>query len=171
VSKWLKFVGVFAVVGLVMAVIAGVAQGPVDEDGDGACDLCGEQVSEGVMRGWRFNQNVEAQMEGRGPFADDNEMPCDDYVDEDGDGVCDLCGEQVGGSVMRGWRFSQSNKAQLESRGPFAEGEGMPCDDYVDEDGDGVCDNHDDAIVQPNDGRGTRGGMRGGRMQDGQGRP
>jgi hypothetical protein len=117
-KKWIKIVSVLAVVLLSLSVIAGVAlaQGPVDEDGDGVCDVCGQASGEGLARGWQFNQDGDARGSGTGWRAN-GEQPCDDFVDEDGDGVCD---------------------------------------DFVDEDGDGVCDNHDE--VEPRQsGRGGRG--------------
>ena len=71
------------------------------------------------------------------------------FVDEDGDGVCDLCGAQgEGGYHGRRFGWNQSER-------PF-----------VDEDGDGVCDNFSQRL-----GRGFgRGGLnRGGIDEDGDG--
>jgi len=129
-KKWVKIVNVLAVVALSLSVIAGVAlaQGPVDEDGDGVCDVCDQPVGDG----WRAN----------------GEQPCDDFVDEDGDGICDLCGAE-----MRGPRYNQDG----EPWQPGGPQDGQVCDDFVDEDGDGVCDNHDE-VVPRQPGRGGRGG-------------
>jgi hypothetical protein len=112
--KMLKLVGIFIGVALIVAALAAVvwAQGPRNGDGDGVCDGCGAAASDGLQRGWRFNQ--------------EGEPPCDQFVDEDGDGVCDLCGAADGDGLRRGWRFNQ-------------EGE-PPCGQFVDEDGDGICD-------------------------------
>jgi hypothetical protein len=106
--------------------LAGVAlaQGPVDEDGDGICDVCGGSVGEGAMRGPWFNRDGEAPWQGRGS---------DQFVDEDGDGVCDVCGGSVGEGTMRGPWFNWDGEAPWQGR---------ESDQFVDEDGDGVCDNH-----------------------------
>ena len=164
-KKWFKLLGVSAVVVLVIAAIAGVAvaQGPLDEDGDGVCDVCGEQAGEGVMRGWRYNQGGETEWSGRrGPAG--GEIPCDEFVDEDGDGVCDLCGGAEG-APMRGPGTDQRVQPQWQVHGPSANGEQV-CDDFVDEDGDGVCDNHAEIPLRPFTGRGGQGRMGGGPTQN-----
>jgi hypothetical protein len=93
--KGLKILGVLAVVVVGIAVFAGIAlaqgpddgsvppTGPVDQDGDGICDICGQEIGDGLMRGWRFNQDGDATQLRQGPPAD---RP---FVDADGDGVCD----------------------------------------------------------------------------------
>jgi hypothetical protein len=123
VKKWLKFVGTLAVVALGIAAITGIALaqgptddglppvGPVDEDGDGLCDVCGQEAGEGFVRGRRFNQDDNAPLPGQGRFAND------EFVDEDGDGLCDNLIDQDGDGV---------------------------CDNFADEDGDGLCDHHDE---------------------------
>jgi hypothetical protein len=79
----------------------------VDVDGDGVCDVCGEQLGEGQMRSEQLGEGLV-----RGPMGLDRtverqglgvneEAPCDDFVDADGDGVCDLHGEQLGEGQMR----------------------------------------------------------------------
>jgi hypothetical protein len=152
-KKWIKIVSVLAVVALGLSVVAGVvlAQGPVDEDSDGVCDVCGQASGEGVMRGWQLNQGSDVSGSGAGWRAN-GEQPCDDFVDEDGDGICDLCGAE-----MRGPRYNQDGE-QWQPRGPQ---DGQVCDDFVDEDGDGVCDNHDE-VESRQTGRGGRGGAGGG---------
>ena len=114
-SKWLKVVGIAAVVLVVVSAFALVvsAQGPresvedvqrafgwrndglgcdgecadfVDADGDGACDNEGQRV-EGRM-GWANN--------GEGCDGE-----CENFVDADGDGVCDNEGD---GQRMLGGR-------------------------------------------------------------------
>jgi hypothetical protein len=169
VKKWFKFLGVSTVVVLAVAVIAGVAlaQGPVNEDGDGVCDSCGEQTGDGLMRGWRFSQNDETEWSGQG-WGAAGEVACDEFIDEDGDGVCDLCGATED-TLMRGQGMAQSGEVQRQGRGPSANGEQL-CDDFVDEDGDGVCDDHSENLVRTFAGRGGRGRVDGGQMQDGQGR-
>jgi hypothetical protein len=117
--KWLKFVGLSAVVVLSVIALASVALaqgpgsdnvppvGPVDQDGDGICDLCGQQVESGLMRGRRFAQDDDSgwpswqQPQGNG------------FVDEDGDGICDnhetlLSGRgPMGGGRSGGWMSGQ----------------------------------------------------------------
>jgi hypothetical protein len=131
VKKWYAFVGVALVLVLGLVAVVGVALaqgpedgqtppvGPVDEDGDGVCDICGQELGDGFQRGWRFNQDGEEQWGGRGPWAD-GEHPCDGFVDQDGDGVCD---------------------------------------NYQDLDGDGVCDNRPSGMPF-----GRMGGRMGGRF-------
>jgi hypothetical protein len=106
------------------------ARGGVDEDGDGVCDVCGEEFGAG--------------REGRGG------------TDEDGDGLCDICGEALGeGQQFRG-----------RGLGPDGERGG------VDEDGDGICDICGEACDAAGDGTGPRyGQQQGGRgMGRGMGR-
>lgn len=72
------------------------------------------------------------------------------FVDEDGDGVCDLCGNVPGSGA--GANFIDED------------GDGV-CDNYgtgvgtgfVDEDGDGVCDNCGSALGQRSGGNGGSG--------------
>jgi hypothetical protein len=140
--KGFKILGVLAVVVVGIAVFAGIAlaqgpddgsvppTGPVDQDGDGICDVCGQEIGDGLMRGWRFNQDGDATQFRQGPPAD---RP---FVDENGDGICDNCGQQLGDGLMRGWRFNQDGDAAQLRQGPPAD---RP---FVDADGDGVCDNY-----------------------------
>ena len=70
---------------------------------------------------------------------------------------------------MRGWRSSQDGDMPC---GRFVDGySNGACDDSVDEDGNGVCDNLDTDLVRPFAGRGGPGGMGRGRMSGGQRRP
>ena len=110
-NKWVKWIGLAVVFVLSIVAVTGVvlAQGPVDEDGDGVCDQCGQAIGEGLMRGWHFDQDGTSWI-GRG-----GRMHGGTFVDEDGDGVCDSFVDEDGDGV---------------------------CDNFVDEDGDGVCDNH-----------------------------
>jgi len=66
----------------------GVCDNFVDEDGDGVCDLCGAELGEQMMYGWRFSSDSDVQGQARG-WNENGEALCDDFVDEDGDGVCD----------------------------------------------------------------------------------
>lgn len=150
--KWLKWIGVLAVVILGIAAVTGVAlaQGPVDEDGDGQCDICGQEAGQGWMHGWRYHQN--GQQTGRGPYGDAQNCPhfvdenndgvCDNFIDEDGDGVCD---NHAGRGQGQGSNFVDED------------GDGV-CDNFVDEDGDGVCDLRNQAGQPGSGGRGMMGG-------------
>ena len=182
-KKGFKLLGLSALVVLVVAVIAGVAlaQGPVDEDGDG------------VVRGRRYSQDGGTGWSGRGGrLSQEDDMPCGDFVDEDGDGVCDsfvdedgdgvcdsfvdedgdgVCdlGGGAGGGMMSGGRLNQDGDMPC-GRFVDEDGDGV-CDEFVDEDGDGVCDNLDPDLARPFVGRGGPGGMGRGRMSGGQRRP
>jgi hypothetical protein len=165
--KWLKFVGLSAVVVLSVIALASVALaqgpgsdnvppvGPVDQDGDGICDLCGQQVESGLMRGRRFAQDDDSgwpswqQPQGNG------------FVDEDGDGICDLCGEECDTApIQRQW-FDRNSRQTWQGR---AENGQLLSDSFVDEDGDGICDNHETLLS----GRGPMGGGRSGGWMSGQ---
>ncbi len=97
-NKWLKISGIVLVAVLALGALLGgaaLAQGPVDEDGDGVCDVCGQQAGDGFKHGWQHRQsNQSAGCDGTGTcgdgFVDENgDGVCDRFVDEDGDGVCD----------------------------------------------------------------------------------
>lgn len=85
-------------------------------------------------------------------FVDvDGDGVCDEFVDEDGDGVCDNAGQNAMGE---GNGYMGGRNAEFDENGPRgthqgsnggagfvdADGDGV-CDNCVDEDGDGVCDN------------------------------
>jgi hypothetical protein len=77
--------------------------GGVDEDGDGICDICGESC-DGAAEGYGLRNG-----QGRGGFGGLGNPDCDGEcdnegagfqrggVDEDGDGICDICGESCEG--------------------------------------------------------------------------
>ncbi len=127
-NKWIKWISLAVVLVLSVAAVTGaaLAQGPVDEDGDGVCDECGRAVGEGLMRGRRFSDGETWMGYGR-------QMNGCSFVDEDGDGVCDDCDAWAGQSR----RFNQDGEL-LRSRKMTGE---AGCENFVDEDGDGVCDN------------------------------
>jgi hypothetical protein len=130
VSKWIKIVGILAVAAVAVAVMAAVvmAQGPNDADQDGVCDVCGERVGGGLMRGWRFTPDGEQAGQGQ----------------PENIGTC-TCGDPTNGQgMMRGGRFARN-----------ADGTGQG---WVDEDGDGLCDNCGSATC-PYAQDGTRGRM------------
>ena len=182
-KKWLKFASIVMVALLGIVAVAGFALaqgpedgngppvGPQDEDGDGVCDVCGMETGDGLGRGWRFSQEGDAPQFGRGrseerEFIDeDGDGVCDGFVDQEGEGVCDACGaEGTGDGFARGWRFSREGDTPRFGRGRINEhefvdkdGDGI-CDGFVDQDGDGACD---ECGVTPQGGQGPR---RGGRM-------
>jgi len=137
-NKWLKIGAVVVVALLGVVAITGIvlAQGPKDSDG-----TCGEEIGTGYQRGRQFELADGTQGTGRG-WNQEGELPCDDFVDEDGDGICDLCGAELGEQMMHGWRYNSDSDVQGQGRGWSENGEAA-CDDFVDEDGDGVCDSHD----------------------------
>jgi hypothetical protein len=143
--KWVKVAGVVGVVAVVVAVLAGVAwaQGPVDEDGDGVCDVCGQALGSGFLSRWQSRLADLLPWQGRGPRVEDG-MPCDEYVDEDGDGVCDLYEERWSDGTMPRWGTDPEAAPQWQGQGAGAEASGE-C--FVDEDGDGVCDLHGEALA------------------------
>ncbi len=180
-KKWFKVLGMSLAVVLVLSAIAGVAlaQGPVDENGDGLCDECGEQVGDGLMRGPQYSQNADAQNLGRGSafgagyrdsFVDeDGDGVCDDFVDVDGDGICDDCGMQ------HSPRYTRNGDPQGLGRGEAyrdssvdGNGDGV-CDDFVDEDGDGLCDNEGQYAERSLGGRDGNGGRGNWSQSQGQG--
>jgi hypothetical protein len=161
-NKWLKIGTIVVVVALGIAAVTGIvlAQGPADDTG-----TCGEEMGEGYQRGRRFELGDSTQWQGQA-WNREGEFPCDDFVDKDGDGVCDLCGAELGEQMMYGWRYNSEGDEQRPGWGRSENGEAT-CEDFVDEDGDGVCDNHDEgALVQGGDGYGARGSQMadGGRM-------
>jgi len=134
VSKWMKIVGVLAVAVLGVAVVVAVtgavvmAQGPNDADQDGVCDVCGQSAGDGLMRGQRWNQGGEQVGQGQ---------------PENG-GTC-TCGDPTNGrGMMRGGRFAGNEDGAQQG--------------WVDEDGDGLCDNCGSATC-PSAQEGARGRM------------
>ena len=99
------------------------------------------------------------------PGGDTPAVPGANFVDEDGDGICDLFG--TGASGYGQGRFGQGGARQAYgSRG----GAGTCGDNFVDEDGDGICDLAGTGTGSGQGGNGFRGGNGFGRgMGRGQG--
>ena len=103
-KKWFVWGGIVVVLLLGVAVFAGgvLAQGPedggttpngpVDEDGDGVCDICGREIGGGRMRGRMMNGSAAD-----GSAADGGGRGMGSFVDADGDGVCDNLGTGLRG--------------------------------------------------------------------------
>ena len=154
-KRWLKIGAVVLAVVLGVGAITGIvlAQGP--QDVEGACGATGDEFGDGYRWGWQ--DKVGNDVQGRGWQY--SEPPCDDFVDEDGDGVCDLCGEAWQEQMMRGYRANPDGETLGQGRGRAENGEAM-CEDFVDEDGDGVCDDHDENALGTGEGYGARGSQR-----------
>lgn len=125
--KWLKVLGSLTVAVLLAAVFTGavLAQGPV-EDGDGVRDL------DGFGRGPAFGFVDEDNDEINDRYTSD---PA--FVDENGDGVCDIHGVVPGEGVAlgNGYGFIDEDGDGINDR--YTSGPA-----FVDEDGDEVCDLH-----------------------------
>lgn len=146
-NKWFKVLGILAVVVLGIAAFAGVAmaQGPEDSGGDGVCDVCGQETGSALMHVWKLNHG-DGSAQGRG-LSGDGEQPDGGY----GFAEPEMRDRRPGGDREPVW----------QGRGPQA-GDGSLCDDLVDEDGNGVCDDHPSGQASP---RGsTRSGRMGGRL-------
>lgn len=90
------------------------------------------------------------------------------FVDEDGDGVCDLCGgEDLDGDGVcdncpyGGERPQDGTGRRAGNRAGKGTGQGGPR--FVDADGDGVCDHYAAGGNRPQDGTGRRAGQGGGK--------
>jgi hypothetical protein len=162
-KRWFKIAGMVV---LVVSLMAGAvwAQGPIDEDGDGQCDVCGEELGQGWLGRWWERLEGMMPWRGRGLGLDDD-MPRGEFVDEDGDGACDMYGERFDGESMPGWRADPEAAPGWQGRGPGLGSE--KCEEFVDEDGDGVCDlNGEQVVNRPYGGHMGRGGFAGrGRMR------
>ena len=73
-------------------------------------------------------------------FVDeDGDGVCDEFVDEDGDGVCDNAGQNAMGE---GNGYMGGRNAEFSENGPHGTHQGSNGGaGFVDADGDGVCDN------------------------------
>ncbi|RMD47865.1 MAG: hypothetical protein D6835_06935 [Candidatus Thermofonsia bacterium] len=93
------------------------------------------------------------------------------FVDEDGDGVCDVCGGVPQGDMYgNGRRFGAAGQhpnfvdedgdgvCDICGNEPYAGPNGAAGANFVDEDGDGVCDN---VPLMPRDGTGNQYGRMG----------
>ena len=91
--------------------------------------------------------------------------PGQNYIDADGDGVCDYCTLGTG----TGLRDGSGRQAGGRGQGGNGGGQGLGMsEDFVDADGDGVCDNYG---TRPQDGTGKKlGGGNGGGNGGGMGR-
>lgn len=90
------------------------------------------------------------------------------FVDEDGDGVCDLCGgaDLDGDGVCDncpygGLRPQDGTGRRAGNRAGKGTGQNGPR--FVDADGDGVCDHYAAGGARPQDGTGRRAGNRAGK--------
>jgi len=103
-------------------------------------------------------QEVVGRSKGMG-YQNQSES-CDEYVDEDGDGVCDNCDGE--GLAPQDGTGNQNGRTDVNvagrTKGVGYQGNSKSCDEFVDEDGDGVCDNCDGEGLAPQDGTGNQKG-------------
>ena len=132
---------------LVVLVISGVAFA-----GRGQSNGTRWETSEN-QRGYGRAVATEEQEQygkGRGYGYQNQEQTCDEFVDEDGDGVCDNCdGEGLAPQDGTGNQYGRNEDRAVRGRGTGNQGKGAYCDEFVDEDGDGVCDNCDGEGLGP----------------------
>jgi hypothetical protein len=121
--KRFSVIGLAVVLALSLTVViagAAFAQGP-DGARDGVRDFAGP--GQGLGRGHAY-----------GFVDDDGDGVNDRFVDADGDGECD----NVGLALGYGRRAEDATRGQ--SRGMGGRGHGMHGANFVDEDGNGICD-------------------------------
>ena len=115
----------------------GVCSQYVDANGDGVCDHCAGNGSNGVC-----SQYVDANGDGVCDHCAGNGSNgvCSQYVDANGDGVCDHCaGNNSHGSCAQ---YVDANGDGIcdHCTGTAAPAGNGTCGSYVDANGDGVCD-------------------------------
>ena len=142
-KKWYVILGSLVGVLLLTALVAGTAfaQGPVAR-GDGERDLNGEGYGRGRGAGYGFVDQDHDEVNDR--YASNPE-----FVDEDGDGVCDVCGGLPGEGEKHengqgrgfGYGFVDEDGARGQRGAGMNERYGTH-PEFVDEDGDGLCDTH-----------------------------
>lgn len=110
---------------------------PVDEDGDGICDISGEPI--GTYDG-----------EGQGNKGKNRGAGIGNAIDEDGDGLCDITGEPVGTGV--GVQDGTGRGEKGQGQGNKGENKGDGTGNFVDEDGDGLCDITGEPVGEGNEG-------------------
>ena len=124
----------------------------VDEDGDGVCDTCGNAPGMGTY-----------SHSGQGAVGSN-------FVDLDGDGVCDDCTPLApadGTGNQNGRQGGQNGQGAAQVDGTASQnGNGANGDNFVDLDGDGICD--DCTPLAPADGTGNQYGRQGGQGGQGQ---
>jgi len=172
-NKWLKIGSVLVIVLIGIIVVTGiaVAQGPGNrggQEGDGACDDCGQENGQGQMYGRQIDRDdttrgrgQDPDMEKRGPNGD-----CTECQDQDGDGVCGS--EENGHGPMYRQGDAQENGTQGQGRGPHNDSDALYCDDCADQDGDGECDNANRGARGSGSNQGNGGRMGGRGMKQGQ---
>jgi hypothetical protein len=142
-KKWFAVLGSVVGVLLLTALVAGTAfaQGPVAR-GDGERDLSGEGYGRGRGAGYGF---VDQDRDG----VNDRTASNPEFVDEDGDGLCDVCGGLPGEGEKQengqgrgfGYGFADEDGARGQRGASLNHRDGAN-PEFVDEDGDGLCDTH-----------------------------
>ena len=127
-KKWMIIGSIVAVVliAAILLVPMVFAQGPAT--GNNFVPGRGSMMNNGLGTNYGMDiSNTQGGWQGRGMRQQtfmQGQNNGSGFVDQDGDGVCDTCGNGAG----RGPGFIDED------------GDGM-CDNFVDEDGDGICDN------------------------------
>jgi len=158
----------FLFVLLVILVIGGVAfagKGNMKSSGSRWDRAVDTEITDPVPsqngRGYGRTVATEEQQnqfgKGRGNGYQNQDQTCEEFVDEDGDGVCDNCdGEGLAPQDGTGNQYGRNEDRAVRGRGTGNQGKGAYCDEFVDEDGDGVCDNCDGEGLAPQDGTGNQ---------------
>jgi len=124
----------------------GVCDNFIDEDGDGYCDNRQSHARLGWgLDGYQFRDgNADGLCDLCGSTSDGVLGRCGNFVDQDGDGLCDNHQSHMRlGLGPIGYRFQDANgDGQCDlCDGRDLNGDGV-CDNFVDADGDGVCDHN-----------------------------
>jgi hypothetical protein len=168
------------VLAMVMVMALGMAvyahgPGPMNGQSGAAGDGATMQAYQGGA------QQMQHLRDGSNGDDSNGEGVCDDFVDEDDDGVCDNAlmdgtGQGAGTMTRQGVRASQGMQANRAAAG-MGQGLGQnlgtdfvdadddgTCDNFLDEDGDGISDS------AAQDGTGSQFGRQGKQGKQGQGR-
>jgi hypothetical protein len=148
-----KFLFILLVV-LVVGSVAFAGRGNMSSSG---CRWESSQSGRGYGRSVAAEEQ-EQYGRGQGYGYQNQEQTCDEFVDEDGDGVCDNCdGEGLAPQDGSGNQYGRNGMDRsVRGRSTGNQGKGAYCDEFVDEDGDGVCDNCDGEGLAPQDGSGNQ---------------
>ncbi len=124
-----RTIGFLLVVGLMVGAMAAVALASTPGDGVPAAD----------------------DQTGANFVDEDGDGNCDEFVDVDGDGICDNAGENGHGegAMGEGNGYMGGRNADFSENGPHGTHQGSESGgEFLDEDGDGVCDHAGDGEQQ-----------------------
>lgn len=138
----ISFSVLIAVVALLVFAVAVSAQGRRDGPGPNA-----DGNGRGQMYGW---QQQNRELTGQPNMHRFNDGTCANFVDEDGDGICDNAGTGAQlGRMSAGGKFSSMNRGQGTGMGSGVDGQRLH------RFGDGACDYE----TPPRDGTGNQYGQ------------